>query len=159
MASRLARIASSAALAAVVLLGAAAAPAAAAVPGPENNDYGAARIHWLLNATRHHHGLAPANRHPAADVIAKFSANVQAWVGRLGHNPNLANDVTRLVTPRWRFIAENVGCAGDADRLHALWLASPRHRANALHAGVDTIGIGYTWARGCAWATVVFIDT
>jgi len=167
MTSRLARTLLIAVLATAALAGAgatpvSAAPAAAsapALPPPSDAEFGKARIHWLLNATRGQHGLGGVQRNAAADAIAQFSANVQAWFGALGHNANLADDVTRVVTPSWRFIGENVGCGSDADRLHDLWMHSSGHAANVLRSGVDTVGVGYAYARGCAWATVVFIDT
>lgn len=162
MTSRLARTVATVAVAALVALGASAAPAHAAgsqLPPPTDNAFGGAAIHWLMNHERMARGLAPVHRNEAADIIAQFSANVQAWFGALGHNPNLARDVTKAVTPNWRFVGENVGCAANAPRLHTLWLRSPHHADNMLHRNVDTVGIGYTYARGCAWATVVFIGT
>ncbi len=158
MISRLARPVLGAFMAAAVLLGATSGPAAAAPP-PSDETYSEARILWLLNEERRIHGLGPVGRHPGADHIAQHSANVQAWYGRLGHNPNLAQDVSEHVTPYWRFVGENVGCGGDADHLHGMWMSSYGHRANMLQGGEDTVGIGTVYARGCLWATVVFVDT
>lgn len=162
MTSRFARLLVSAGFAVLVALGAVAGPAgpaAAQLPPPSDNTFGGERVHWLLNAERQARGLQPVQRHGAADLIAQWSANVQAWFGTLGHNPNLAHDVSKVVTPRWWFVGENIGCGASADHLHHLWLHSPPHAHNMLHGGVDTVGVGYTWARGCAWSTVVFIDT
>jgi uncharacterized protein YkwD len=144
--------------AAAIGLSVTAAPAAA-LPPPSDTNFGEARILWLLNETRAYYGLPPVTRHAGADHIAQNSANVQAWYGRLGHNANLAHDVTELVTPAWRFAGENVGCGADADSLHGLWLNSAAHRANMLRAAEDLVGIGAVYARGCVWATVVFVDT
>jgi uncharacterized protein YkwD len=147
--------------AATSTVAAAAAPttASAALPPPSDAGFGEARILWLLNAHRHYYGLAPVARNSAADAIAQYSADVQAWYGRLGHNPNLGNDVSRVVTRNWHFVGENIGCGTDADNLHAMWTHSQGHLANMMERGVDMVGIGYAYARGCAWATVVFIDT
>lgn len=136
----------------------AAPPAAAATPPPSDTAYGEARILWLLNQERRVRGLPPVTRNAGADHIAQYSANVQAWYGRLGHNPNLGRDITENVTPAWVWGGENVGCGADADHLNAMWMGSASHRANALHAG-DVVGIGTVYARGCLWATVVYVDT
>jgi uncharacterized protein YkwD len=156
--SRLARPFAAVLAAAAITLSAAAAPAAA-LPPPSDTGWGEARILWLLNEERRVHGLPPVVRNAGADYMAQYSADVQAWYGRLGHNPNLGSDVTARVTPYWRFAGENVGCGFDADNLHGMWMNSAGHAANVLRAGVDTIGIGATYARGCLWATVVFVDT
>jgi uncharacterized protein YkwD len=158
MISRLARPFFGAVLAAALTVAAATSPAAAAPP-PSDENYSESRILWLLNEERRIRGLGPVRRHPGADHMAQYSANVQAWYGRLGHNPNLAEDVTNNVTPRWWHAGENVGCAGDSDQLHGMWMNSSGHRANMLRGGEDTVGIGTVYARGCLWATVVFVDT
>jgi uncharacterized protein YkwD len=131
----------------------------AAAPPPSDEAYSEARILWLLNEERRIRGLGPVRRHQGADMMAQYSANVQAWYGRLGHNPNLAHDVTENVTASWRHVGENVGCGGDSDHLHAMWMRSAGHQANMMRAGEDTVGIGTVYARGCLWATVVFVDT
>lgn len=136
----------------------ASAPAAAAPP-PTDAEWGEARILDLVNHTRRSHGLGTVQRHPGADLMGQWSANVQAWVGQLGHNANLAHDVTVAVTPDWSWAGENVGCGRDADHLVAMWMASPGHRAVILRPGADTIGLGAIYARECLWATAVYIDT
>lgn len=135
------------------------APAAAAPPHPSNSEWHEERLVQLVNQTRAQHGLGPVRRHSGADVIGQWSANVQAWYGRLGHNPNLAQDVTKEVTPHWWWAGENVGCAGGAAQLHDMWMASSSHRANILRPGADTVGFGAVYARGCLWATGVYVDT
>lgn len=156
MTSRLPRPLVGLLLAAGLLLGATASPATA-LPPPSDSEWGETRIHWLLNEERRIRGLAPVSRSAGADSIAQYSANVQAWYGRLGHNPNLGEDVRQRVGPWW-FVGENVGCSADADRLHSLWMRSSSHVANMLRGNVDTIGVGAVYARGCLWATVVYID-
>lgn len=120
-------------------------------------EYGEAQILWLVNVERHQRGLPPVSRHGGADSIAQFSADVQAWNGRLGHNPNLGKDVTKNAGPWW-FVGENVGCAADGVHMHQLWMGSPGHAANILRPEIDTVGIGAIYARGCLWATVVYAD-
>lgn len=166
MTLRLARPFAAAILTALVVLAgttspAAAAPAAPAAPAPAPSDenYGEARILWLMNEERRVRGLPPVARNAGADQIAQFSANVNAWYNRLAHNPNLGRDVTERVTPRWRFVGENVGCGGDADHLHGMWMRSAGHARNLTNQGAETVGIGVVYARGCLWATVVFVDT
>jgi uncharacterized protein YkwD len=158
MTSRFARPVLAALAALAIGLVALSSPAAAAPP-PSDEAYSEARIMWLLNEERRIRGLGPVARHDGADYIAQVSSNVQAWYNRLGHNPNLGKDVSQRVTSAWRFVGENVGCGGDADALHGMWMRSRGHVANLLNAGVDTVGIGTVYARGCLWATVVFIDT
>lgn len=131
--------------------------AAASMPPPSDTTFGEARILWLLNEERRMRGLAPVQRHPGADEMAQWSANVQAWYGRLGHNPNLGRDTTNEVGPWW-FVGENVGCAADADHLHSMWMQSSSHAANVVQGAIETVGIGTVYARGCLWATVVVVD-
>lgn len=159
MRSALARALTAALVSASVLLaGSAAAPAAAApAPPPSDSEYGERLINWLLAEERRKNGLSPAIRNAGADAIAQWSAMVQAWNGRLGHNPNLGRDVDQRVGPWW-FVGENVGCAADARRLHELWMSSASHRANLLRPNLDTVGVGAVYARGCLWATVVYVD-
>lgn len=156
MTTRLTRPLAGLLLAAALLVGASASPAAA-LPHPSDTNFGEERILWLLNQERRGRGLQPVVRNAGADFIAQYSANVQAWYGRLGHNPNLGHDVTERVGPWW-FVGENVGCAADADRLHYLWMHSSGHVSNMLRSGVETIGVGAVYARGCLWATVVYTD-
>jgi len=146
------------ALAGLALALSVATPARAATPPPSDTDYSENRILTLLNSDRRAHGLPPVSRNAGADVIAQYSANIQAWYGRLAHNPNLANDVTERVGPGWSWAGENVGCGADADGLHVMWLQSPGHKANMMRAQ-DIVGIGSVYARGCLWATVVYVDT
>lgn len=163
MLSRFARpfagLLAAAALALPLSVSAPADPASAAPPHPSNTEWGEERILQHLNAARAQAGLGPVRRHAGADHMAQYSANVQAWYGRLGHNPNLARDVTNNVTPRWNWAGENVGCGASADHLHQMWMSSASHRAVALKPGADTVGIGAAYGRGCVWATVVVVDT
>ena len=157
MTLRLARPLAAAIIATLVGLAGSISPAAA-VPPPSDTGYGEARIFWLMNETRRYYGLPAVQRHPAADQIAQYSADIQAQYRRLGHNSNLGRDVSNAITPRWHAIAENVGCGNDADHLHGMWLNSQAHARNMLGRSYDTVGIGAAYANGCLWATVVFID-
>jgi uncharacterized protein YkwD len=156
MISRLARLL--AALLGVTAMFVGVAAPAGALPPPSDTEFSEARIVWLLNEERRLHGLGPVTRNGGADHMAQYSANVQAWYGRLGHNPNLGRDVTENVGPGWRWAGENVGCGADADALHGMWMRSSGHAANMLKGGADTVGVGTVYARGCLWATVVFVD-
>ncbi len=144
--------------AAVLSLTVLAATPAAATPPPGDQAYGEARIIWLINQERQMRGLAPLANNGGGHNVAQFSANTQAWYGRLGHNANLANDVTRNVSRTWSAIGENVGCGADADNLHGMWMNSGGHARNVLNPRFDTVGVGVAYARGCLWATVVFVD-
>jgi len=134
-------------------------PAGAVPPPPSDSEWHEWRIVHRLNEARAAQRLGPVQRHSGADLIAQWSANVQAWVGELGHNANLAHDVGVAVTPDWRWAGENVGCGYDGDALHEMWLNSDGHRANMLRRDEDLVGVGAVYARGCLWATTVYIDT
>jgi uncharacterized protein YkwD len=155
--TRLARALGGLLLGLAVLVGASVAPAAGALPPPTDTDFGEARIHWLMNQERQARGLQQVRRHPGADMIADYSAFVNAYYGRLNHNPNLGRDILERVGPWW-VVGENVGCGADADHLHAMWMRSSGHRANILRGQYDTVGVGAAYHRGCLWATVVFAD-
>jgi len=51
---------------------------------------------------------------------------------------------------------ENVCMAGTIRRTKVLWMHSPEHRYNMLHASYHRAGVGVVKARGWLWVTVIF---
>lgn len=116
----------------------------------------------LVNEARDEHGLAPLA--PAADVAeVAWQWSVEMSVaGSVEHNPDFGTQVCC-----WEVVTENVAFSqphglwlpGDpvervTRELHEALLASPGHRANILHAGVDEVGIGiHVDPRGSVWVT------
>ncbi|MDO5052370.1 MAG: CAP domain-containing protein [Pseudoclavibacter sp.] len=135
-------------------------PAAATPSGAAPADLGAVRSLLLAqhNEARARAGLPPLAADPALDAYA------QDWSVRLSAAGSLSHsDLGRVrgVDPA-RFtgrVAENVAMGQKPHEVAGAWTASPGHYANMVHAGVDTIGVGYALdANGTPYYTTVFAD-
>lgn len=111
----------------------------------------------LTNASRSSHGLPTLTADSRASEVALAWSQHMAETSGLSHNPNVAEQVTSLVTSNWTRIGENVGVGYSASSLHDAFMASSGHRANVLgdytHFGIGTVVDG----SGRLWVTLVFI--
>jgi hypothetical protein len=110
-----------------------------------------ARIHADTNAHRTSNGRAPLVRNAQLDAVAAAWSGVQCRRDRMGHNPQLAEQIP----PGWSSAAENVAQGYTYDRVVDAWIASPGHNANLL-GSFTHIGIGYCERNGDRYYTQVF---
>jgi hypothetical protein len=109
----------------------------------------------LLNQTRAGHGMAALQSDPAAAIVAREWSTQMATEGRLYHNPELKEDVERVVTLNWSRLGENVGYGGSVPSLHDAFYNSAGHRANML-GDFNRVGVGVV-VTDRVWVTFVFI--
>jgi uncharacterized protein YkwD len=121
------------------------APAAEAAPSAATVARYEARVIWRINVVRaaHHRGRLRSASCP--DRYAERWAAYLARTGRFYH---------RQMMPFLRGchahrVAENLVRGNvSADRVVALWMASPGHRANVLDGRLTRIGVGAVYAHG-----------
>jgi uncharacterized protein YkwD len=115
-----------------------------------------ARALQLVNAERAQAGVAPLQLSTAARSVARSWSIHMATAG-LAHNPDLSGDLNRAGVRGWASCGENVGYSDDVDGAHALFMASPSHRANILDPRFTQAGIGVVHAAGRVWVTMDLI--
>jgi uncharacterized protein YkwD len=104
-----------------------------------------ARVLHRINVerARHHHARLAAARCP--DRYAEPWASHLARMGYLKHQ-----SMFRILRGcRARVAAENLASGNvSADRIVAMWMASPGHRANILDRRLTKIGVAAVYSRG-----------
>jgi uncharacterized protein YkwD len=108
------------------------------------------------NASRAAADLGPLTADGAAANVARPWSDHMASAGVLSHNPDVAEQVTALVTDQWKRVGENVGYGGDVPTLHDAFMNSPAHRDNVL-GDYNRVGIGAVRSGASLWVTFVFI--
>jgi uncharacterized protein YkwD len=109
------------------------------------------RSFQLINQERAAAGVAPLDLDAALVEKAQAWAETMAAEGRWRHS-NLLDGVT----PGWRYVAENVGAAGNVDEVHFYLMRSPSHRANVLDRRSNRVGTGAAVADGRVFIVQVF---
>ncbi|MEP7053857.1 MAG: CAP domain-containing protein [Actinomycetota bacterium] len=116
-----------------------------------------ARMFRLVNASRHHAGLAPLRLAPGYTDVARRWSRAMAVRHTLVHNPRLVANVTTSGGATWRAIGENVAYGYRPDVVYGMYMNSPPHRANILGPGYRYIGVGWVQtAAGPGYTTLVF---
>lgn len=119
-----------------------------------------ARLGWLINDTRIHHGLRPLHVTPGTTDIARGWTWWMATHGRLVHNPRVVAAVSGAGSPQWQHVGENIGEGpGNADVVFAAYMASPHHRDNILAPWATHVGVGAIFRGGVVWDTTDFVDS
>jgi uncharacterized protein YkwD len=109
----------------------------------------------MLNGTRVAAGLAPLEQEGGMVGFAREHTRAMVSRGDIFHSES----GTRVaVAPAgWRRLGENVGVGSTPERLHALFMNSPRHRDNIL-GDYTGVAIGAERAPdGQLYVTVVFL--
>lgn len=144
-----------------------AAPPAPAAPAPEAPapeppaDAGAPaeliaqmedQVFVSANAARTDAGLAPLERMPELDAVARAWSQVLAGEGRdLAHNPDYSGQIPQ----GWSVSGENVAWMGETrvvpaedvvGPVHQGWMDSPGHRENLLSPEYTQIGVGVAFS-------------
>jgi uncharacterized protein YkwD len=109
-----------------------------------------ARVIHLMNVNRAKYqqaGLA------ASDCPDRYA---EAWAARLGATGEFFHQTLPPMLPvcKATLVAENLARGNvSEDRIVAMWMASPGHRANILNARLNKIGVAAVYARG-TWTVV-----
>lgn len=111
------------------------------------------RLAAKINRSRADDQLPPYRVSMSLSAVAERQAHAMADQRRLFHNPNLTTDVRN-----WRAIGENVAYTSrSVSNAHAMFLASPPHRANVLSSTFTQVGLGVVKDRyGTLWVVEVF---
>lgn len=150
------------ALAALPALVLTAAPATAATvpvrvvaPAPLDDAY-ETRIVALVNAHRAAAGLRRLVVSPCADRAAEGWSATMARTSVFAHRPSLG---TVLTSCRASAVGENIAYGNiSPDRMMAMWLASPGHRANIMNPRSTHLGVAAArTATGRTYGTQVFL--
>ena len=107
------------------------------------------QIVGLVNRQRTAAGLRSVRANAILMAEAQRFSGVQARLGRLTHRGDDGTTAGRRLTRagyRWSFYGENLA-AGQAtpERVVAMWMASPGHRAIILHPRAREVGVGHTF--------------
>ena len=123
----------------------------------------------LTNASRTHDGLATLLVDEELVAIARWRSEDMAQRGYFSHDiPPKGTKVFSELSDRgycYVVAGENIGWlsgpdAGAEERIHAMFLDSPKHKALILGEAWDAIGIGsYKGADGRHFWTVLFAET
>lgn len=130
-------------LAGAGLTGVSAAPAAAGETVEAN-------IAQRINNARARNGLPPVA------LRAGLSEYARRQSARMADARSLFHTTSFSAICCWSSIAENVGVADSARRVHLNFLASPGHRANILDPTKREVGVGVVRSGGRLWVTEIF---
>ena len=134
----------------VPLVALAAAPAQA-MPGAAATATYEARVLTAVNVQRAHYGRRPLASWSCIDRYAESWSAYLARTGLLVHR-SMRTVLRGCAATR---VAENLARGGvGPERVVALWMASPPHRANLLDGRLADAGVAATFAGG-AWTVVL----
>jgi len=132
-----------AAVTALILAGAAHAASTATLTQAESS------LLTAMNEARQANGLRPLQADWRLERAARAHSSKMLRTGTFYHGAFSAR--IRRVGVRSPRVGENLawgqGSLGAARSIVSMWLASPEHRANLLHAGYRIVGVGAL--RGC----------
>jgi uncharacterized protein YkwD len=106
-----------------------------------------------INRVRVHHDLHRLKLNLRLSHEAHTHSRRMANRNEIFHTGDLASRVSPYNATSW---GENVCMAGTIRRTKVLWMHSPEHRYNILHASYRRAGVGVVKARGWMWVTVIF---
>lgn len=132
---------------------------AAGAGEPGTTPAGAAGIetefYSLLNGTRAAAGLSPLDLERGMVDFARGHTRAMVSRGDIFHSEGETR--VAIAPAGWRRLGENVGMGSTPERLHALFMSSPRHRDNIL-GDYTGVAIGAERAPdGQLYVTVVFL--
>jgi uncharacterized protein YkwD len=115
----------------------------------------------VMNEVRAGHGLRPLRLDGRLQRAARGHSRTMLRTGQFFHGAFTSRiRSTGVKAPR---IGENlawgVGVLSHARAIVNVWLASPEHRANLLHAGYRTVGVGALRGRFDGYSGALVITT
>jgi hypothetical protein len=115
----------------------------------------AAQLLALTNQARTSAGLRSLGASSTLSSIAAAWSAHMASTHQLGHNPDLAGEVSG-----WAMIGENAAMAWSASQAQSVLMGDAAHRANILQPRYNRVGVGVARAAdGSMWFTVDFMQT
>lgn len=115
----------------------------------------------LLTHERTSRSLQPLVADPVLAELAAVKSGELAEASGLSHISPTLGAPAAMLTHRgvqYRTFGENIGKGADVRSLHAMWMASPSHRANILNPNFNRVGIGlHAMLSGGVAATELFI--
>ena len=105
----------------------------------------AAKLFALLNDARKKAGIPPLKEHPGLAEVGRAHSRDMVAAGFFGHVSPTNGDVGMRVRKSglgFVLVSENLGRGSTPEEVNTMLLDSPGHRANALDANLDYVGIG-----------------
>jgi len=115
----------------------------------------------VMNEVRVSHGLRPLHVDYRLERAARGHSRTMLATGRFFHGAFTTRiRRTGVKAPRvGENLAWGVGVLSRARAVVNMWLASPEHRANLLHAGYRTVGVGALRGRFDGYSGALVITT
>jgi uncharacterized protein YkwD len=115
----------------------------------------------VMNEARVAHGLRPLHLDGRLERAARGHSRTMLRTGQFFHGAFTARiRRTGVKAPRvGENLAWGVGVLSRARAVVNMWLASPEHRANLLHAGYKTVGVGALRGRFDGYSGALVITT
>jgi uncharacterized protein YkwD len=115
----------------------------------------------VMNQVRGSHGLRPLRVDVRLERAARGHSRTMLRTGQMFHGAYAARiRRTGVSAPR---VGENLawgaGVLARARAIVNMWLASPEHRANLLHAGYRSVGVGALRGRFDGYSGAIVITT
>lgn len=104
-----------------------------------------------VNGERHNRGLRELSLDQTLINKAQSWAEHMAAAGAVSHSV-----LTDGAGSDWRVLGENVGWANSIAEMHALFMASPAHKANIVNSRYTRIGTGVAQVGGRYFVVQVF---
>jgi uncharacterized protein YkwD len=115
----------------------------------------------VMNEVRAAHGLRPLRLDGRLQRAARGHSRTMIRTGQFFHGAFTSRiRSTGVKAPRvGENLAWGVGVLSRARAIVNMWLASPEHRANLLHAGYRTVGVGALRGRFDGYSGALVITT
>ena len=97
---------------------------------------------------------------PSLEVNPNLADKARRWAATMAREGRLYHSqLAEGISVPWQKLAENVGQAGAAERIHSAWVSSPRHYANLTDPAFTHIGVGVApTPDGMVYAAQVFMQ-
>jgi uncharacterized protein YkwD len=115
----------------------------------------------VMNEVRESHGLRPLRLDGRLERAARGHSRTMLRTGQFFHGAFSARiRAAGVKAPRvGENLAWGVGVLSRARAVVNMWLASPEHRANLLHAGYRSVGVGALRGRFDGYSGALVITT
>ena len=95
----------------------------------------------------------------ALQVNEDLVAKARAWSAEMASAGEIRHStLSDGITEDWKKLGENVGMGGSVDRIHAQFVASPRHYENLVDPDFDHVGVGVALNGDTIYVSEVFVQ-